>query len=97
MAEPASDFELDTGEKVFTFEALQAAKANIDEFELIGRANAGEGSPKGEPTLPLDRGNFSNREIYRRKDTPAEDIFPQTPNSGPIKRGQIGKELIKEN
>jgi hypothetical protein len=95
MAEPVTDFRLDSGEEVFTFEALLAAQADIDEFELIGRANAGEGSIKGEPTLPLDKGNFSNREVYRRKDTPAEEIFPQTSNSGPIKRGQLGQELIK--
>ena len=73
------DFQLESGEKVFTFEALMAAKANLDNFEKIGVANdATDKSLKGEPLIQTDKANFANREIYRRKTS-----------------GKIGRELIK--
>jgi len=82
MPKPAeTDFKLASGEEVFTFEALQAARANMDEFEEVGTANTGDKDGlKGQPTLDLDKGNFSNRIVFRRK----------------VKStGKIGKELLK--
>lgn len=74
------DFELASGEKVFTFEALKAAKANLDLFEEIGKVNTGDkGGLKGSTLRNPSLDSHSNRTVYRRKAA-----------------GNIGKELIKK-